>query len=290
VRLACADYTWPAVDHRTALDIVAALGFAGVDIGLFAGGSHLRPQHLAESGPAALAGRVRERTEQRGLAVADVFVQLATDFFRFAPSHPDVEVRRDAVRLLAPCLDFAAALGAGGVTVLPGVPHADESWDACADRAAATLADMVEEAGTRDLRLSVEPHVESLIDTPAKTAALIERCPRLTLTIDYAHFVSNGAVEDDIVPLLPWVRHVQARGGSRELLQAASAENTIDWARLVRDLTAIGYDGWLTTEYVWAAWRGCNRVDNLTETVQLRDTFREALSERGRLAPAATVA
>lgn len=277
MRLACADYTWPAVDHRTALDLVAGLGFSGVDIGFFAGRSHVRPEHLAESGTDRLAGRLRERTEARGLAVADVFVQLAEDFTRYAPSHPDAGVRDEAVRLLQPCLDFAAALKAGGVTVLPGIAHRDEPWQASADRAAATLQAMVRSAADRGLRLSVEPHVESLIDTPARAATLVGSCPGLALTIDYAHFVSNGAAEDEIEPLLPHVRHVQARGGSPVLLQAASADNTIDWARLVRGLAAIGYDGWLTTEYVWSEWRGCNKVDTVTETVWLRDTLRDAL-------------
>lgn len=287
MKLACADYTWPAVDHRTALDFVAALGFRGVDIGFFAGRSHVRPEQLTELGPDHLAGQVRERTAQRGLAVADVFVQLAPDFLQYAPSHPDATVRREAVRLLRPCLDFAAALDAGGVTVLPGVAHPDEPWEASADRAAHTLGDMVGEAKARGLRLSVEPHVESLIDTPARASALIGSCPELALTIDYAHFVSNGATEDEIEPLLPHVRHVQVRGGSAELLQASSVENTIDWPRLVRGLVAAGYDAWLTTEYVWSDWRGCNKVDNVTETVWLRDTLREALSRVRGQVPAA---
>jgi sugar phosphate isomerase/epimerase len=281
VRLACADYTWPAVDHRTALDIVAGLGFAGVDIGFFARRGHVRPEHLATFSAEGLAGQVRERTEARGLGVCDVFVQLAEDFVRYAPSHPDAGVRADAVRLLQPCLDFAAALGSGGVTVLPGVAHPDEQWRASADRAAETLGAMVRAATDRGLRLSVEPHVESLIDTPARAADLVAATPGLTLTIDYAHFVSNGAREDEIEHLLPHVRHVQARGGAPGLLQASATQNTIDWPRLVGRLRATGYDGWLTTEYVWSEWRGCNQVDNLTETVWLRDILYAALEQHG---------
>ncbi|GIF74432.1 sugar phosphate isomerase/epimerase family protein [Asanoa siamensis] len=278
MRLACADYTWPAVDHRAALDLIARLGFAGVDVGLFAGGSHLRPEHLATIGVERLAGQVRERVETRGLVVADVFVQLADDFARYAPSHPDEGVRAEAVRLLEPALDFAAAVGSGGVTVLPGIAHPDEPWHESINRAAGTLGAMLRAAEARGLRLSVEPHVESIIDTPGRTAALVAACPGLGLTIDYAHFVCAGATEDDIEPLLPHVRHVQARGGAPGLLQASAAENTIDWARMVRALTHVGYDGWLTTEYVWASWRDCDKVDNLTETVCLRDRLRAALS------------
>ena len=42
-RLACADFTFPLLPHEQSLDLVATLGFKGVDIGLFQGRSHLQP-------------------------------------------------------------------------------------------------------------------------------------------------------------------------------------------------------------------------------------------------------
>ena len=42
-KLACADFAFPLLPHDAVLDLVAALQFEGVDIGLFEGRSHLWP-------------------------------------------------------------------------------------------------------------------------------------------------------------------------------------------------------------------------------------------------------
>ena len=53
LKLACADFTFPLLPHDGVLDLIAALEFDGVDIGLFEGRSHLWPSrefpHVAKS-------------------------------------------------------------------------------------------------------------------------------------------------------------------------------------------------------------------------------------------------
>ena len=51
VKLACADFTFPLLSHQNALQLIAMLGFSGVDIGLFAGRSHLRPEKAVIDSP-----------------------------------------------------------------------------------------------------------------------------------------------------------------------------------------------------------------------------------------------
>ena len=69
-RLACADFAFPLLPHDNVLDLIAALRFEGVDIGLFEGRSHLWPSRefaqLAKS--ARLLGR---KLADRGLQAAD---------------------------------------------------------------------------------------------------------------------------------------------------------------------------------------------------------------------------
>ena len=43
LKLACADFAFPLLPHDQVLDLIAALGFGGVDIGLFEGRSHRWP-------------------------------------------------------------------------------------------------------------------------------------------------------------------------------------------------------------------------------------------------------
>ncbi len=46
LKLACADFTFPLLPHDKSLDLIAMLGFEGVDIGLFEGRSHLWPSRV----------------------------------------------------------------------------------------------------------------------------------------------------------------------------------------------------------------------------------------------------
>jgi sugar phosphate isomerase/epimerase len=286
IELSCADYTWPSAPHVLALDIIGGLGFRAVDIGYFAGRSHIRPEAVGDD-IAVHAGRLAERCAARGLVIADVFAQPA-DFETAAVNHPDPAERERSLAFFDRALEFGRLAGSPGMTILPGVIFAGEPWEAAAERAAAGLRVRVERAAAAGLRLSVEPHQGSFIDTPERTARLLEMTPGLTLTLDYGHFVFGGAAEDDIEALLPAAAHVQCRGGRTGVLQADMRANSIDFPRMVRGLVDVGYQGFLAAEYVWAEWHRCNEVDNLTETVALRDLLGKALDDTAdRVAPAA---
>lgn len=275
IRLACADYTWPAADHGLALDIIRGLGFAGVDIGFMAGRSHVRPESVGDD-TTGWAGRISERCEARGLVVSDVFAQAAS-FEALAVNHPDPAERERAGEFFERSLEFARLLGSPGLTLLPGIVFGAEAPELALERAAAGLRWRVDRAAAAGLGLSVEPHIGSVIDTPARTSTLLEMVPGLALTLDYGHFVAAGAAEETVEPLLGRARHVQCRGGSAGQLQASMRANSIDFPRMARRLAADGYGGFLACEYVWSEWQGCDQVDNLTETVALRDVLSAAV-------------
>lgn len=277
MRLACADYTWPSASHGLALDIIRGLGFDAVDIGYMTGRSHIRPEAVGDD-TAGWAGRLRERCEARGLAISDVFAQ-PDSFEDRAVNHPDPAEQERSAAFFRNALDFARRLGSPGLTLLPGVVFGAEGREQAAKRAAEGLRWRVAEAATAGVAVSVEPHIGSIIDTPARAAELLDLTPGLTLTLDYGHFVAGGADEETIEPLLPRARHVQCRGGAPGRLQASMSASTIDFPRMTRKLAATGYARYLACEYVWAEWQGCNEVDNLTETVALRDILAAALAE-----------
>jgi sugar phosphate isomerase/epimerase len=100
--------------------------------------------------------------------------------------------------------------------------------------------------------------------------------PGLTLTLDYTHFTCQGIVDDEIEPLLAFASHFHARGACRGKLQASMKEDTIDYGRVLQALNNIDYPGFIVLEYVWTEWMRCNEVDNITETIVLRDLLRAA--------------
>jgi sugar phosphate isomerase/epimerase len=106
----------------------------------------------------------------------------------------------------------------------------------------------------------------------------VKDVPGLTLTLDYTHFTRSGLPDRVVEPLIPYASHFHARGARRGRLQAALPQNTIDYGRVLRLMKRSGYKGYLGVEYVWTDWEHCNEVDNLSETIRLRDQLRKSMS------------
>lgn len=270
MRLSCADYTWPLLPHASSLDLIRALGCDAVDLGFMSLRSHVRPE-LVHGSVAGAAGAVRERVESRGLVVADVFAIPYTDFETMSANNPDPAEQQRSLEFFADALEFAELVGSPGVTTLPGVLFAGDTFDAALQRSIAGLRLRVDLADARGLAISVEPHTGSLIDTPDKTRQLLDAVPGLQITLDYAHYVYGGVAQDEIDPLLPHARHLQCRPGRPGGLQVRVDEDAIDWARVVATQNERGYDGWFALEYTWQDWLDCNRVDTVGESALLRD-------------------
>ena len=272
-KFACADFTFPLLSHAHALDLIASLGFQGVDLGLFEQRSHRWPSQELRR-PAVSGRRLRRTLDERGLKAADVFLQLAPDFTPWAINQPAAGRRRKARDWFQRTLEYAAAAGSRHVTTLPGVVFAEEGRAASLARAVAELAWRVEQSRAAGLTFGTEAHVGSLAATPEEAAELVRRVPGLTLTLDYTHFTRAGIPDRRIEPLVPAASHVHMRGACRGRLQCNFRQNTIDYPRLLAALQRAGDRGWIAVEYVWLDWEHCNESDNVSETLQLRDFLR----------------
>ena len=278
LRLACADFTFPLLEHHHALQLISMLGFSGVDVGLFEGRSHLWPSREFED-VAGNGARLRAALEDLGLVAADIFLQLDPDFVPYAVNHPEAARRAQARDRFEQTLDYAAAGGAGHITVLPGAHFEQESVEDSLARAAAELAWRVERATTYGLVLGAEAHVGSIAPDPATALDLVGRVPGLTLTLDYTHFARAGLPDAEVEPLLKHASHFHVRGAREGRLQVNFDQNTIDYQRVFRAMQETGYAGWVGIEYVWQEWERCNESDNLSETVRYRDLFRSLAAE-----------
>jgi len=275
-RLACADFTFPLLPHEHVLKLIGMLEFAGVDIGLFENRSHLWPsREFAQLDQAAR--RLKQQLDAQGLAAADVFLQLDPDFTPYAINHPDAERRRKARDWFLRTLEYAAQLGSGHVTTLPGVEFAGAPPADAWQRAVDELSWRVEQAGRVGIVFGVEPHVGSIAPHPRLAADLVEQVPGLTLTLDYTHFTRLGMADSEVEPLIALASHVHVRGARPGRLQAAFKDSTIDYARVVEVMRATGYSGWLGVEYTWQDWEHCNECDNISETILFRDFLRTLL-------------
>lgn len=276
MKISCADYSFPLLSHDHALELVSWLEVDGVDLGLMGDRSHLRPEWIRED-VSGWAARVGEALKARELGVTDVFLIPWTDFETMAPNHPDAEERGRARQLFADTLRFAVALGAPGITLLPGIAWPGEEPSRSLERAADELSWRVARAADEGLRLSIEPHLHSLIEDPDRSAELVEMTPGLTLTLDPSHFVVRGIEQSAWQSLAPLAGHVHLRGATPTRIQAPMAASTIDLESFLAELRAAGYDGALALEYVWTDWEHCDETDNVSETLILRRALRQLL-------------
>jgi sugar phosphate isomerase/epimerase len=274
-RLACADFTFPLLEHDKVLALIGLLDFQGVDIGLFENRGHLQPStELAD--PDRRGEALGRRAAGAGLKIADVFLQTSTDFREYAINHPD-RARRDHNReLFLKTLDYASAAGSDHITCLPGVRFDDEPKSAWLGRAATELAWRIDQANRYHLRFSTEVHIGSLASTPAEAIELLENVPGLKLTLDYTHFVRAGQDARAADVLIPYADHFHVRGAAPGKLQTIFQQNVIDYPAIVSLLNQAHYQGWIGIEYIWTEWENANQCDNISETIQFRDVIRRA--------------
>ncbi len=275
LKLACADFSFPLVGHDDSLAIISRLGFAGVDIGVFGGRSHAQPENIFGNLPSA-ARELADRVRSHGLEFADIFLIPAPDFKTYAANHPDRTQRQISREMFQRGLELTARVNARHMSALPGVAWEGESADDSMKRCADELAWRVEQAKALNIVFSVEAHIGSIAPTPADAMRMVNLAPGLTLTLDYGHFTYRGISDDEIEPLVAKASHFHARCACKGRLQSPLKENTIDYPRVLRAMRKANYPGYIGVEYVWIDWERCNEVDNLCETVLLRDVLLKA--------------
>ncbi|MCL2813522.1 MAG: sugar phosphate isomerase/epimerase [Oscillospiraceae bacterium] len=278
LKFACADFTFPLLSHDGALKLISIMGFDGVDIGMFEQRSHLQPSN--QFGALSKNARMlREKTEALGLFVADVFLQTATDFREYASNHPDRARRGKMREIFSQCLEYTAECGCRHMSGLPGV-YFDElgtegSYRLCCEE----LAYRRDAAESFGVTFSVEAHIGSIVPCPESALQLTKDVPKLTLTLDFTHFIRAGTETFRALPLVEKASHFHARGAAPGRLQTVFAENTVDYAAIAKEMKKTGYDKSIGVEYTWQEWENCNRVDNVSESVLMKNYLKKLLSE-----------
>lgn len=269
IEFACHTWAFNDLPLADALGTIARLGFRYVDLG---GGAHINTARVAQD-PRAAAAEIKRDLDLFNLQLSDVYLMLP----RIA-SHED-DKRRKEIDLYKSLLPFIIALETPGVTLSPGVGQADDVG--AFDRSVIALREMLEASqlatpATR-LRVSIEPHIDSVAQKPDDALRLIADVPGLTLTLDWAHLVCQGITVEDIAALLPDTRHVQLRQAARGRLQTPFADGQIDAAQVLTTLQAGGYDGIVCVEYMkMPGWHGMMEVNAVQESARLRDALRAA--------------
>lgn len=276
-KFACSDFTFPLLKHNQVLSLISMLEFEGVDIGLFEGRSHLQPS-TEFSNTKNNSKKLLKNLELNRLVAADVFLQCDNDFSIYAINQPN-KARRDFAReWYLQTLEYAANLGAHHVTVLPGVDFGKD-YESDFALAIEELAWRVEKANDYKITLGFEAHVGSLVQQPLQAERLVKSVKGLTLTLDYTHFIKMGMAKKQYSILMPYASHFHARNAAPGQLQTVFKENKIDYKKVVKSMIETKYKGFIGIEFIWMEWENGNRVDNISETILLKNYIKDCWAE-----------
>ncbi len=256
-------HTWAFNDLTLpeALGTIARLGFRYADLG---SGPHINNTRVA-SRPRPIAAEIRQDLDAFNLKLGDLCLMLPRI------SIADEAKRQADVDTFKALIPFAKSIRAPGITLSPGLLHPTEDVDAY-DRTVVALREMVKAAKEADLPVSIEPHMDSMAQSPGMALRMVKDVPGLKLTVDWAQMVCQNIRHDQIVELLPHARHVQIRQAARAQLQLPFDRGRIDAAQVVGALREANYDGLVGVEYMQTVgWHGSVAVNNILECARMRD-------------------
>lgn len=120
---------------------------------------------------------------------------------------------------------------------------------------AATVDGALAELGTRADRYSVSIAFRSELASFAAIdrALAAARCPWFGIDLDPRAMLADAWDDDEIFSRLgPLIRHMRARdavaGADRRTKPAAIGQGSVQWPKLLNDLDAAGYHGWITVD------------------------------------------
>lgn len=219
--VACSTFCFTKEPLEQALRHIAELEFGKVDLGVAAGGNHLRPEEVADDANAVLQ-RVR-----RGPTIGVAGVTARLD----AAGEPLVQ-QVSALAHLAQQLSTAVLT----IDAAPAAtPLADE---------VKRLARLAKEASLRGVGLCVLTKPGTIAERPETAAELCQKVPGLGLTFDPSYFLGDAS-DTALETILPYVRHLNLRDSGRGpgQFQVSIGRGEIDYSRIINSLRRFHYRG-----------------------------------------------
>jgi sugar phosphate isomerase/epimerase len=216
--------------------LLASLGYDAVELG-------------AELSPGE-AGKVRDLLEEAGMAVTSICPAFTPERDL---SHPDPEVRQNALRYLREVADLASAVGASAIIVAPTAflrtqPVASESeeWHLAVE-SIRSIGDYAASVGV-DLTLECWNRYGTFLLNRLEQAARMWRETGLSnggvLADTYHMNIEESSLPGAIRGTGALINHVHLSDSNR----AAPGLGHVDYAGVLRALLDVGYAGYLTFE------------------------------------------
>lgn len=234
-RLLGADWNhWPdGLDDLATWELLAGLGAAGVEVGVYVAAVELSPQRARARAEAA---------ERTGLPVASVLLSLpAARWPGGAFTHPDPAVRDRLVAEVSACARAARQLGLSRLGIWPGADSSYGSWELLGR----TLTRARDAAAAFDVLVDMEYKPGTVVPDCAAALRLATDVPGTGVLLDTGHAHALGEDPAESVrrlgPLLTGVHLGDAAPGQSD--DDLPLGRLHDVRPLVLALDQVGYSG-----------------------------------------------
>lgn len=256
-------FSCPELSLREALELAGRLGYDGFEPRVASGHAHgIEPGMSAEQLSQAAAVAADSSVKLCCLATS---VQLA--------SRARLEANMDEARR---ALEVCARLGIPRMRVFGGPIDEGCTRGEAIEQVARALDTLSRELGDEDVCLCMETH-DSWCE-PAHVEAVMRSCRgrHVGVNWDVMHPVltAHASVEEAFGLLRPYIRHAHVHGGTwlkdGSLKLLPMRESIIDHALAIRELRDMGYDGFVSGE--WINW---DRPGYLSEELKTLRAYEE---------------
>lgn len=170
--------------------------------------------------------------------------------FRSALTDPDPEKHKDYLDQFKTVIAYASALKCENVVVQPGKIMAGMTFLECRNRLAGRLVELGEIACRNNIRLSIEPHKDCVIENPEDALCLLKEVyPSVGCCYDPSHFVMQGIDLHKTRDLIEYTYHVHVRNAAVSKMQEVTEKGIVNFKWLYDALKESTYDQYVTVEY-----------------------------------------
>jgi sugar phosphate isomerase/epimerase len=254
IRLAFSTNAFKKSTLEDAIDAIAAVGYAGVEI--MADRPHAYPPDLTRDHRAAL----KRHIAARNLSVSNV---NAFTLFALGDTYHPTWIEDDALKVeqrishTLAAIELAAELGSATLSVQPGGPLIGTklSRHTAAERFAGALGRVVARAKSANVCLAIEPEPGLFIETAAEylefKSTYFHSEESIRMNCDVGHLFCVGEDPAAVIRAMPdQIAHVHLEdiADNRVHQHLTPGKGAIDFPSIFAALESINYVGWATVE------------------------------------------
>lgn len=204
---------------ESALERLADLEFATVELALFEEGGHLKPSSVLAN-PEAAAGICRNSQRLDVIGFDCRFTSTGAQYYEEFTAICRLAKLVKVVTITIPSAEL-------------GTPFNEEVEH---------LQKVVQIATKHGVRVGMKTQVGRLAEDPDTITVLCDNAKGLGITLDPSCFVIGPAANRSIEKIMKYVHHVQLRDTSKKAFQVRVGQGEVEYNRLVSQLLKVGYN------------------------------------------------